>query len=130
MYTDKFIEHFQNPRNVGVMDTPDAYSRVGSPVCGDFMEVYLMVEDGRIQNISFRTFGCGAAIASSSIATEMVKGMTLDEAMALTDDDVVAALGGLPDPKLHCSNLAASAIHKAVEKYIAEHAVADAPAES
>ena len=121
MYTQTVIEHFTNPRNVGVIENPDGYGKVGSPVCGDLMEVYIRVDDGRIADIKYRTFGCGAAIASSSIASEMVKGQPLQVAAALTDEQVAAALGGLPDAKMHCSNLAASALHAALEDYYASH---------
>jgi nitrogen fixation protein NifU and related proteins len=119
MYTEVVIDHFTNPRNVGAIEDPDGYGRVGSPVCGDLMEVYLRIRDGRIADIKFRTFGCGAAIASSSIASEMVMGQSLDIVAELTDAQVAESLGGLPDAKLHCSNLAASAIHAAVQDYCA-----------
>lgn len=118
VYSDVVIEHFQHPRNVGVIPDADASARMESQVCGDLMEVYLKIEDGHIQDAKFRTFGCGAAIASSSMATEMVKKMTLQEAMALTDEQVAEALGGLPPQKMHCSNLAASTIHQAIEAYL------------
>jgi len=121
VYSDIVIEHFQNPRNVGVIHDADASARMESPVCGDLMEVYLKIADGRIQDAKFRTFGCGAAIASSSMATEMIKGMALAEALALTDERVADALGGLPEQKMHCSNLAASAIHKALQGYLEAH---------
>lgn len=121
MYSEKVIEHFSNPRNVGVIENPDGYGRVGSPVCGDLMEVYIKVENGHLADIKYRTFGCGAAIASSSIASEMVKGQPLSVAAELTDEQVAEALGGLPDAKLHCSNLAASALHAALEDYYSKH---------
>jgi nitrogen fixation NifU-like protein len=120
-YTDLVIEHFQNPRNVGTLENPDGVGKVGSPVCGDMMEFQIKVEDGRIVDVRYRTFGCGAAIASSSIASEMVKGMTLDEAERLTNEDVARALGGLPEQKIHCSNLAADALHAAIEDYRQRH---------
>jgi len=123
MYTDKVIEHFMNPRNVGTIADPDGYGKVGSPVCGDLMEVYLKVKDGRIADIKFRTFGCGAAIASSSVASEMVLGMPLEEARRLTDERVAQELGGLPEVKMHCSNLAASAIQAAIEDYVQRNSV-------
>jgi len=116
-YTDLVIEHFQNPRNVGTLHDPDGVGKVGSPVCGDMMEFQIKVENGRIVDARYRTFGCGAAIASSSIASEMVKGMTLEEAEKLTNEDVARALGGLPEQKIHCSNLAADALHAAIEDY-------------
>jgi nitrogen fixation NifU-like protein len=118
VYSDVVIEHFQHPRNVGVIPDADASARMESPVCGDLMEVYLKIQDEHIQDAKFRTFGCGAAIASSSMATEMVKKMTLQEAMAMTEEQVAAALGGLPPQKMHCSNLAASTIHQAIEAYL------------
>jgi nitrogen fixation NifU-like protein len=118
VYSDLVIEHFQHPRNVGVIPDADASARMESPVCGDLMEVYLKIQDEHIQDAKFRTFGCGAAIASSSMATEMVKKMTLQEAMAMTEEQVAAALGGLPPQKMHCSNLAASTIHQAIEAYL------------
>lgn len=121
MYTEIVIEHFSNPRNVGVIENPDGYAKVGSPVCGDLMELYLKVEGGVIADIKYRTFGCGAAIASSSMATEMVKGKPLSEAALLTDEQVSAELGGLPDVKMHCSNLAASALHAAIQDYYDKH---------
>jgi len=121
MYSEKVIEHFSNPRNVGTIDDPDGYGKVGSPVCGDLMEVYLRVKDGRIADIKFRTFGCGAAIASSSMASEMVMGQPVEEAAKLTDERVAQELGGLPEVKMHCSNLAASAIHAAIKDYYEKH---------
>jgi nitrogen fixation NifU-like protein len=121
MYTDIVIEHFSNPRNVGVIENPDGYAKVGSPVCGDLMEIYLKIEGGVIADIKYRTFGCGAAIASSSMATDMVKGKPLSEAALLTDEQVAAELGGLPDVKMHCSNLAASALHAAIQDYYEKH---------
>jgi len=121
MYSEILIEHFSNPRNVGVIENPDGYGKLSSPVCGDLMEIYIKVEDGRIADIKYRTFGCAAAIASSSIASEMVKGQPLEMAAKLTDEDVAAALGGLPEAKMHCSNLAASALHLALEDYYQKH---------
>ncbi|MGE5552006.1 MAG: Fe-S cluster assembly scaffold protein NifU [Bacteroidota bacterium] len=117
MYTDKVMDHFQNPRNVGEIQAPDGVGEVGNPVCGDIMKIYLKVKDDRIEDVKFKTFGCGAAIATSSMATEMVKGKTLDEALAVTREAVAEALGGLPPNKMHCSNLAADAVHKAIEDY-------------
>jgi nitrogen fixation NifU-like protein len=121
MYSDTVIEHFSNPRNVGTMDNPDGYGKVGSPVCGDMMELYLRIAEGKIVDAKFRTFGCAAAIASSSIATEMIKGLSLAKAAELTDAKVVSALGGLPEAKIHCSVLAASALYAALEDYYAKH---------
>jgi len=121
MYTDLVIEHFANPRNVGIIENPDGYGKVGSPVCGDLMEVYIKVSDGHVAEVKFRTFGCGAAIASASMASEMVKGQPLEVAGHLTDEQVAAALGGLPEVKMHCSNLAATALHAALDNYYEEH---------
>ncbi|MGI6643980.1 MAG: Fe-S cluster assembly scaffold protein NifU [Bacillota bacterium] len=117
MYNDKVMDHFFSPRNVGEIENPDGIGEMGNPVCGDIMRITIKVEDGRIQDIKFKTFGCGAAIATSSMVTEMVKGLTLDEAMAVSNKAVADALGGLPPAKMHCSNLAADALHKAIEDY-------------
>lgn len=121
IYSDLVIEHFMHPRNVGVIEDADAVAKLESPVCGDLMEVYLKIRDNRIEDAKFRTFGCGAAIASSSMATEMIKGKTLEEALAISDEQVAEALGGLPEKKMHCSNLAASTIHRAIENYLKRH---------
>ncbi len=121
MYTDKVMDHFQNPRNVGEIEAPDGVGEVGNPVCGDIMKIYLKIKDDRIEDIKFKTFGCGAAIATSSMVTEMVMGKTLDEALAVTREAVAEALGGLPPNKMHCSNLAADAVHKAIEDYRQHH---------
>jgi nitrogen fixation NifU-like protein len=120
-YSKLVIEHFQNPRNVGVIEEADGMGKMGSPVCGDLMEIYIKVDNNHIADIKFRTFGCGAAIASGSMASEMTKGKSLTEAEALTDEDVARALGGLPERKMHCSNLAASTLHKAIEDYRNKH---------
>jgi nitrogen fixation NifU-like protein len=120
-YSELVIEHFQNPRNVGAIEDADGVGKMGSPVCGDLMEIYIKVDNNHIADIKFRTFGCGAAIASGSIASEMIKGKSLAEAEALTDGDVAQALGGLPERKMHCSNLAASTLHKAIEDYRSKH---------
>jgi nitrogen fixation NifU-like protein len=120
-YSELVIEHFQNPRNVGVIEDADGVGKMGSPVCGDLMEIYIKVDNNHIADIKFRTFGCGAAIASGSMASEMIKGKTLAEAEALADEDVARALGGLPEKKMHCSNLAASTLHKAIEDYHSKH---------
>ena len=119
MYNDKFIEHFQNPRNVGEIPDYDGIGKVGSPVCGDMMEVYIKVKDGRLADVKYKTFGCGAAVASGSMGTEMVKGKTLEEAMQITNEQVAEALDGLPEEKMHCSNLAADGIRAAIEDYLA-----------
>lgn len=117
MYSDKVMEHFRNPRNMGELEKPDGVGRVGNPVCGDVMTIHIRVEDDRLKDIKFKTFGCAAAIATSSMITELAKGMTLDEAMQVTNDDVADALEGLPKVKMHCSNLAAEGLHKAIEDY-------------
>ena len=117
MYSDTVLDHFSNPRNVGTLPDADGEGLEGNPVCGDLMKVFIKVEDNRIVDIKFQTFGCGAAIASASMGTEMTKGKTIEEALALTNKQVAEALGGLPPVKLHCSNLAADAIHKAIEDY-------------
>jgi nitrogen fixation NifU-like protein len=120
-YSELVIEHFQNPRNVGAIEDADGLGKMGSPVCGDLMEIYIKVDNNHITDCKFRTFGCGAAIASGSMASEMIKGKSLAEAEALTDEEVAKALGGLPEKKLHCSNLAASTLHKAIEDYRNKH---------
>ncbi|HOB29251.1 MAG: Fe-S cluster assembly scaffold protein NifU [Dethiobacteria bacterium] len=117
MYNDKVIDHFTNPRNVGEMPDADIVGESGSFKCGDTMKIYLKIEDDKIADIKFQTFGCGAAIASSSMLTEMVKGKTLAEAQQVTNDDVAAELGGLPPLKMHCSNLAADALQDALKRY-------------
>lgn len=119
-YSKKVMEHFMNPRNVGVIEDPDGYGRVGNPVCGDLMEIFIKVKDGRIEDIKFRTFGCGAAIATSSMITEMARGKSLEEAMRITRNDVADALDGLPPQKMHCSNLAADALHAAINDYLSK----------
>ena len=117
MYSDKVLEHFKNPRNVGGMEDADGEGTVGNPVCGDMMAMYIKVKDDRIDDIKFKTFGCGAAIATSSMTTELAKGKTLDEAMNISRQDVAEALEGLPSVKMHCSNLAADALHEAIKDY-------------
>ncbi len=121
MYNDKVMEHFMNPHNAGEMENPDAVGVYGSPVCGDMMQISLKVVDGVIEDVKFKTFGCGSAIASSSVATDMVKGKTLEEALVLTNKDFVEELGGLPGAKLHCSVLAEQAIKLAIYNYAKEH---------
>ncbi len=120
MYTEKVMDHFQNPRNVGEISGADGIGEVGNAVCGDIMKIYLKIEGDRIADVKFKTFGCGAAIATSSMVTEMVKGKTLDEALQITNRAVAEALDGLPPQKMHCSNLAADALHKAIEDYRAK----------
>ena len=119
MYNDKVIDHFTNPRNVGEMPDADVVGESGSFKCGDTMKIYLKIEGDRIADIKFQTFGCGAAIASSSMLTEMVKGKTLEEARRVTNKDVAGELGGLPPLKMHCSNLAADALQDAIDRYLA-----------
>ncbi|MGZ7069714.1 MAG: Fe-S cluster assembly scaffold protein NifU [Methanobacterium sp.] len=117
MYSDKVMEHFQNPRNVGEIEDADGVGTVGNPVCGDLMTIYIKVKDDRIEDIKFKTFGCGAAIATSSMVTEMAMGKTIDEALEITRNDVEENLEGLPPVKMHCSNLAADALHAAIDDY-------------
>ena len=117
MYTDKVMEHFRNPRNMGEIPNADGVGTVGNPVCGDLMTMYIKVKDNRIEDVKFKTYGCGAAIATSSMTTELAKGKTLDEAMKITRASVADSLGGLPKVKMHCSNLAADALHAAIEDY-------------
>ncbi len=118
MYSEKVLEHFRNPRNVGVIEDADGVGTVGNPVCGDLMTMYIKVENDRIVDIKFQTFGCGAAIATSSMATELAKGKTLEEALKITKQTVAEALGGLPPQKMHCSNLAADALKRAIADYL------------
>ena len=117
MYSDKVIDHFSHPRNVGEIEQPSGSGTVGNPKCGDIMKMDIKVEDGIITDVKFKTFGCGAAIATSSMATEMVIGKSIDEALQLTNQAVAEALGGLPPVKMHCSMLAEQAIHAAITDY-------------
>lgn len=117
MYSEKVIDHFSNPRNVGEIENPDGVGEVGNPVCGDMMKITIKVEQGKIADIKFKTFGCGAAIATSSMVTEMVKGIDVDVAIDISNKKVAEALDGLPPQKMHCSNLAADALHLAIEDY-------------
>lgn len=117
-YSDKVMDHFKNPRNVGELENPDGVGRVGNPQCGDIMEMQIKVKDNIIQDVKFRTFGCAAAIATSSIATEMIKGKSIEEALKLTNKAVVEALSGLPTVKIHCSVLAEDAIKAAIYDYL------------
>jgi nitrogen fixation NifU-like protein len=121
MYNEKVIDHFKNPRNQGSMDAPDASAQVGNPVCGDIMKLYLKIVDNRIEDIKFETLGCVAAIANTSVLTELAKGKTLEEAKQINRDMVVAELGGLPDVKIHCSMLAIDALHNAIKEYEESH---------
>jgi nitrogen fixation NifU-like protein len=116
-YSKKVMEHFMDPHNVGVIENPDGYGQVGNPVCGDLMEIFITVKDDRIDDIKFRTFGCGSAIAVSSMVTDMARGKTLEEALKISRKDVAEELGGLPPQKLHCSNLGADALHAAIKDY-------------
>ncbi len=117
MYNEKVMDHFTNPRNVGELENPDAVGETGNFKCGDTMTIYLKIKENVIEDIRFQTYGCGAAIASSSALTELVKGKTIDEALEVSNKDVADHLGGLPPLKLHCSNLAADALHNAIENY-------------
>ena len=118
MYTDKVMDHFTNPRNVGEIKDASGVGEVGNAKCGDIMRIYLDIEDDRIKDVKFKTFGCGAAIATSSMVTELVMGKTLEEALEVTNNTVAEALDGLPPAKMHCSNLAADAMHAAIQDYM------------
>lgn len=129
IYTEKVMEHFQNPRNVGEIEDANGVGEVGNAKCGDIMKIYLKVEDNIIKDVKFKTFGCGSAIASSSMATELIKGKTIDEAWGLTNKAVAEALDGLPPVKMHCSVLAEEAIHKAINDYRAKNGLEVIPME-
>ena len=116
-YSNKVMDHFMNPRNVGEIPDADGVGQVGNPVCGDIMKMYLKIEDNVITDVKFKTFGCGAAVATSSMATELIKGKTVEEALEITNKAVAEALDGLPPIKMHCSNLAEQAIKAAIEDY-------------
>jgi len=118
VYNEKVMEHFMNPRNVGEIENPDGIGEMGNPICGDMMTFYIRVKDNRIDDVKFKTFGCGAAIAVSSMASEMAKGKTLEEAMQITPKLVANELGGLPKVKYHCSNLGAQALQRAINNYL------------
>lgn len=118
MYSDKVMDHFTNPRNVGEIENASGVGEVGNAKCGDIMKIYLDIEDNRIKDVKFKTFGCGAAIATSSMVTELVMGKTLEEALGITNEAVAEALDGLPPVKMHCSNLAADAMHAAIQDYL------------
>ena len=124
MYTEKVMDHFMHPRNVGEIEDASGVGEVGNAKCGDIMKMYLKIRDNVIEDVKFETFGCGSAIASSSVATEMVKGKTIEEALAVTNKQVVDALGGLPAYKLHCSVLAEEAIKSAVKDYYDRNGIA------
>jgi nitrogen fixation NifU-like protein len=118
MYTDKVMEHFTKPHNMGELKDADGVGKVGNPTCGDLMFVYIKVKDDVLTDVTFKTFGCGAAIATSSMVTDLAKGKTLDEALKISRADVARELGGLPPIKMHCSNLAADALHMAIKDYL------------
>ena len=118
MYSEKVMDHFSNPRNVGEIEDADGVGEVGNPVCGDMMTIHIKVDEGKLTDIKFKTFGCGAAIATSSMITEMAMGMTIEDALEITRNSVADALDGLPPVKLHCSNLAADGLHAAIEDYL------------
>ena len=126
-YSEKVMDHFSNPRNVGELENPDGLGEAGNPKCGDIMKIYLRVKDNVIEDVKFKTFGCASAIASSSMATEMIKGKTVDEAWELTNTAVAEALDGLPPVKMHCSVLAEEAIHRAINDYRVRHGMDAAP---
>ncbi len=119
-YSEKVMDHFMNPRNVGVIEDADGYGKIGNASCGDIMEIFLKIEDDIIKDVKFRTFGCASAIATSSISTEMILGKSVDEALQLTNKAVAEALDGLPPAKMHCSVLAEEAIKAAIEDYMAK----------
>lgn len=121
-YSEKVMDHFMNPRNVGEIEGADGVGEVGNPACGDMMRLYLKIDEGKVVDAKFRTFGCGAAIASSSMLTEMIKGKTVDEARAITNRHVADALDGLPAVKIHCSVMAEQAVKSALDDYAKKHA--------
>ena len=125
LYSDKVMDHFRNPRNVGILEDADGIGEVGNAKCGDIMKIYLKIDDGIISNVKFETFGCGSAIASSSMATELIKGKPISEALALTNKAVAEALDGLPAHKMHCSVLAEEAIKAALRDYYEKNGIPD-----
>jgi len=127
LYSDKVMDHFANPRNMGELEDADGVGEVGSPACGDIMKMFIKVEKGKISDIRFKTFGCGAAVATSSMATELIKGKSIDDALKLTNKAVVEALEGLPAIKLHCSVLAEQAIKTAISDYYTRQGVDPLP---
>ena len=127
LYSEKVMDHFANPRNVGELENADGIGEVGNPKCGDIMKMYIKVEDNVITDVNFKTFGCGAAIATSSMATELIKGKTLDEALKLTNKAVMEALDGLPPVKVHCSVLAEQAIKSAIADYYTRRGIDPTP---
>ena len=118
MYSEKVMLHFMNPHNMGEIENPSGVGVVGNPVCGDLMQIQIKVEDGVLSDVKFKTFGCGAAIATSSMVTDLARGKTIEEALKITRNDVAESLEGLPPVKMHCSNLAADALHVAIEDYL------------
>jgi len=120
MYSERVMDHFRNPRNVGEIENADGTGEVGNPVCGDMMTFYVKVKDNVLTDVKFKTFGCGAAIAVSSMVSEMAIGKTIEEALKISNADVAKELGGLPPNKLHCSNLGADALHEAIKYYLAK----------
>ncbi|HBM81945.1 MAG: Fe-S cluster assembly scaffold protein NifU [Clostridiales bacterium] len=127
IYSEKVMDHFRHPRNVGEIENADGVGTVGNPVCGDIMKIYLKIDDNRITDAKFKTFGCGAAVASSSMATELIKGKTVDEAWGTSNKAVMEALEGLPPVKIHCSVLAEQAIHAAINDYRKKHGLVPIP---
>jgi len=123
MYSEKVLDHFRNPRNVGEIPDADGVGSVGNPVCGDVMTIYIKVKDNRISDIKFKTFGCGAAVATTSMVTELAKNKTLEEAAKITRNDVANALDGLPKVKMHCSNLASDGLRAAIKDYYAKNKI-------
>ena len=120
-YNEKVMQHFMNPQNVGDIKDADGIGEVGNPVCGDMMTFYIKVKDSKLEDVKFKTFGCGAAIAVSSMVSQIAKGKTLEEALKITNKDVAEELGGLPKNKMHCSNLGADALHAAIKDYMKKH---------
>ncbi len=120
-YSEKVMQHFMNPQNVGDIKDADGIGEVGNPVCGDMMTFYIKVKDNKLEDVKFKTFGCGAAIAVSSMVSQIAKGKTLEEALKITNKDVAEELGGLPKNKMHCSNLGADALHAAIKDYMKKH---------
>ena len=127
LYSDKVMDHFRNPRNLGTLENADGIGEVGNAKCGDIMKIYLKIDDGIISDVRFETFGCASAIASSSMATELIKGKSIDEALSLTNQAVTEELEGLPAQKIHCSVLAEQAIKKALEDYYEKNNIQHAP---
>jgi len=127
MYSEKVMDHFIAPRNVGELEGANAIGQVGNPKCGDIMKIYMRIEDGVVQEVSFKTYGCGAAIATSSIATEMIKGKTIEEALRVSNTDVADALDGLPKEKLHCSVLVEAGIRSAIANYYERQGIDPTP---